>query len=127
VQLTLEKFKYAFGNELSEEESAELYRRWAIPGPARVLFQAAFANLVPHSPAEINTGNDSRGPLLLIAGEKDHTVPPVVTRWTYKLYRHSPAVTELVQMPGRGHSLTIDHGWREVADTSLHWLRGHVQ
>ncbi|HEX7488679.1 MAG TPA: alpha/beta fold hydrolase [Anaeromyxobacteraceae bacterium] len=125
IPLTAEEFRYGFGNAVSPEEAAELYERWAIPGPGRPLFQAAFANITPHSAAAVDTHNQARGPLLLIAGEKDHVVPPVVTRATLKQYRSSAAVTELEELPGRGHSLTIDHGWREVADTALAWLARH--
>ncbi|GAA2569109.1 alpha/beta fold hydrolase [Winogradskya consettensis] len=125
VSLTAEQFRYGFGNAISEEESAGLYDRWTIPAPGRPLFEAAAANFSLHSPAAVDTGNTSRGPLLLIAGGKDHTVPEVITEATAKQYRHSPAVTELVAFPDRGHSLTIDNGWREVAQTSLDWL--HAQ
>jgi pimeloyl-ACP methyl ester carboxylesterase len=125
VALTADEFRYAFGNAVSADEAVELHRRWAIPGPGRPLFQAAFANFLPRSAAGVDTGNATRGPLLLIAGQNDHVVPPVVTRATLKQYRHSPAVTDLVQLPGRGHSLTIDGGWREVAEAALVWLRRH--
>ena len=123
VALSAAQFRYGFANAVSAAEAAELYQRWAIPGPGRPLFQAAFANFVPNSPAKVDTGNATRGPLLLIAGEKDHIVPPVVTRATLKQYRHSAAVTELKEIRGRGHSLTIDSGWREVANTALAWLK----
>ncbi|GAA1123386.1 alpha/beta fold hydrolase [Kribbella jejuensis] len=124
VSLTAEQFKFAFANAVSDEESAELYNRWTIPAPGRPLFEAAAANFSPHSPAEVNTGNQGRGPLLLIASGKDHTVPESVTRATLKQYRHSEAVTELQTFPDRGHSLVIDSGWGEIADTCLTWLRG---
>ncbi len=81
------------------------------------------ANFALHSEAKVNTANNKRGPLLLISGTADHTVPDVVTRSTMKQYRHSTAVTELKQFEGRGHSLTIDSGWKEVADTVLGWLK----
>jgi pimeloyl-ACP methyl ester carboxylesterase len=116
------KFRFGFGNALSEEESAELYGKWAIPSPALPLFEAAVANFSLHSQAKINTGNQTRGPLLLISGAEDHTVPDVSTRSTLKQYRHSTAVTELRQFEHRGHSLTIDSGWKEVADAILRWL-----
>ncbi|MEV6824029.1 alpha/beta fold hydrolase [Amycolatopsis sp. NPDC051102] len=122
VSLTEKEFRFGFGNALSEEESAGLHRRWTIPSPARPLFQAAAANFVLHSQAQVDTGREDRGPLLLISGTADHTVPDVVTRSTFKQYRDSTAVTELKQFEGRGHSLTIDHGWREVADAVLGWL-----
>jgi pimeloyl-ACP methyl ester carboxylesterase len=123
VSLTESEFRYGFGNAVSEEESARLYERWSIPSPARPLFQAAAANFVMHSQAAVNTARQDRGPLLLISGTADHTVPDVVTRSTLKQYRDSTAVTELKKFEGRGHSLTIDSGWRDVADAVLDWLR----
>jgi alpha-beta hydrolase superfamily lysophospholipase len=125
VSLTEKEFRYSFGNTLSEEESQALYQRWAIPSPARPLFQAAAANFVLHSQAKVDTHRAERGPLLLISGTADHTVPDVVTRSTLKQYRDSMAVTELRQFEGRGHSLTIDAGWKDVADAALEWLRSH--
>lgn len=125
VSLTREEFRYGFGNAVSEEESDALYEAWTIPSPARPLFQAAAANFSLHSPAAVETGNRDRGPLLLISGLEDHTVPDVVTRSTLKQYRSSDAVTELKQFEGRGHSLTIDSGWRQVADAVLGWLKEH--
>jgi pimeloyl-ACP methyl ester carboxylesterase len=122
VALTESQFRYGFGNALSVEESAQLYNLWNIPSPARPLFQAAVANFAPHSAANIDTHTGNRGPLLLISGSEDHTVPAVVTRAAHKLYRHSSATTDYRQIEGRGHSLTIDSGWREVADVALSWL-----
>jgi pimeloyl-ACP methyl ester carboxylesterase len=94
-----------------------------IPSPARPLFEAAFANFFPKSPAKVDVGNSERGPLLFVSGRQDHTVPDVVTRAAFKLYRQSSAVTELQQFD-RGHSLTVDRGWREIAQACLDWLRG---
>ena len=127
VALTQKEFRFGFGNALTEEESNELFEKWTIPSPARPLLQAAAANFALHSEAKVNTDNETRGPLLLISGTADHTVPDVVTRSTLKQYRDSAAVTELKQFQGRGHSLTIDNGWKEVADAVLDWLKtnGH--
>jgi pimeloyl-ACP methyl ester carboxylesterase len=122
VSLTREQFKFGFGNELTGAESGHLFETWAIPAPARPLFQAATANFSLHSQAKVDTDNETRGPLLLISGVADHTVPDVTTRSTLKQYRHSAAVTELQQFQGRGHSLTIDSGWRDVAEASRRWL-----
>jgi len=122
ISLTRKEFRFGFGNAVTEEESDALYDQWTIPSPARPLFQAAAANFVMHSEAKVDTGNPNRGPLLLISGTADHTVPDVVTRSTLKQYRDSTAVTELRQFEGRGHSLTIDSGWREVAAAVLGWL-----
>jgi pimeloyl-ACP methyl ester carboxylesterase len=123
VWLTKEQFRYGFGNALPDAESDELWEKWAIPSPGKPLFEAALANLEPHSPAAVDRKSGTRGPLLITAGEKDHTVPAAVSRQTQKLYNKSSAVTDLRSFD-RGHSLTIDGGWREVADSVLDWLGG---
>jgi alpha-beta hydrolase superfamily lysophospholipase len=123
VSLTQKEFRFGFGNALTEEESVALFQKWTIPSPARPLFQAAVANFALHSEAKVNTANSKRGPLLLVSGTADHTVPDVVTQSTMKQYRRSTAVTELRQFEGRGHSLTIDSGWKDVADSVLAWLK----
>jgi pimeloyl-ACP methyl ester carboxylesterase len=123
VSLTAEQFRFAFGNAIPPEESDSLFEQWAIPAPGKPLFEAAAANFNPHSPAKVATDNSGRGPLLLIMGGKDNTVPEAVTKSTLKQYRHSEAVTEIVEFPDRAHSLTIDHGWRDVADRCLAWLK----
>jgi non-heme chloroperoxidase len=126
VALNRAQFRYGFGNALTEEESDELYERCATPSPGRPLFEAAFANFTPSSPAKVDVRNATRGPLLLTLGGKDHTVAPAIVRTTARLYRKSPAVTELRQYPERGHSLCIDSGWRTVADDVLAWLRART-
>ncbi|SEP99855.1 alpha/beta hydrolase [Microlunatus flavus] len=122
VSLTREQFRYAFGNALSAAESDALHERWTIPSPGRPLFQAATANLSRTSEAAVDTARSPRGPLLVIAGGRDHTVPAVSARATFRLYDRSSALTELRELPDRGHSLTIDHGWPEVADLVVSWL-----
>ena len=122
VTLTADQFRYSFGNAVSEDESNALYEQWTIAAPGRPLFEAAAANFSLHSPAKVETGNESRGPLLLIMGGQDHTVPEAITKATVKQYRHSSAVTELMEFADRGHSLTIDSGWKDVADGCLSWL-----
>src|SRR4051812_38660099 len=122
VSLTPEQFRYAFANAVPEEESDQLHERWTIPAPGKPLFEAATANFSLHSPAEVNTHNDHRGPLLLVMGGRDRTVPEAITQATLKQYRGSTAVTELIEFESRGHSLTIDHGWPEVAEATLLWL-----
>jgi alpha-beta hydrolase superfamily lysophospholipase len=123
VSLTADEFRYSFGNAVSAEESQQLYDRWTIPSPGKPLFEAAASNFSLHSPAKVDTDNEGRGPLLLVMGGKDHTVPEVITKATAKQYRHSSAVTDLLEFADRGHSLTVDSGWREVADASLAWLK----
>jgi hypothetical protein len=122
VSLTAEQFRYSFGNALTDEESNTLYEQWTIPAPGKPLFEASGANFSPHSPAKVETDNAGRGPLLLIAGGKDHTVPETITKSTLKQYRHSEAVTDFHEFDDRGHSLTIDSGWRDVAEYCLGWL-----
>jgi alpha-beta hydrolase superfamily lysophospholipase len=126
VSLTPEQFRYAFGNGISEEESTALYEKWTIPAPGKPLFQAATANINPHAETAVDVRNDERGPLLLIMGGMDHTVPEAITKATMKQYRHSSALTETMEFPDRGHSLTIDHGWQEVADAIIDWLAAKV-
>ena len=105
VALTQKQFRYGFGNALSEAESNELFEKWTIPSPGKPLFEAAAADFSPHSPAKVNTDNTTRGPLLITAGGKDHTVPASISRTTRKLYHKSPAVTDLREFADRGHSL----------------------
>ena len=122
VSLTADQFAYSFGNALPRAESDALFDRWAIPAPGRPLFEAAAANFSLHSPAKVDTENSARGPLLLMMGGQDHTVPEAITKSTLKQYRDSTAVTDLVEFEDRGHSLTIDHGWSEIAQSCLSWL-----
>jgi non-heme chloroperoxidase len=126
VSLTYEQFRYGFTNALEEDEARELYEKYAVPGSGRPVFQAATANLNPWTEDQVNPKNPKRGPLLLIAGEKDHTVPLAVVKAAYQLQQHNPAVTEFRQIAGRGHSLTIDHGWREVAEFALTFIRQNL-
>jgi non-heme chloroperoxidase len=123
VSLTRQQFRYGFGNAISESESNELYDKWNIPSPGKPLFEAASANFAPRSPAKINVKHPTRGPLLITAGGKDHTVPASISKSTRKQYHKSQAITDLKEFPDRGHSLGIDHGWREVADSVLAWLK----
>ena len=122
VSLTEEQFRYGFANAVSADESQDLYERWTIPSPGKPLFEAVTANLSRNSPAKVDTRKAPRGPLLVTAGGNDRTVPAAVSRATVKLYRHSSAVTDLRAFPDRGHSLTIDSGWSDVADVALAWL-----
>jgi len=122
VSLTAEQFRYAFGNAIDPAESDELHTKWAIPAPGKPLFQAAAANLSVHSEAKVDTDNPDRGPLLLIMGGQDHTVPEAITKSTFKQYRQSSAVTDMLEFPDRGHSLVIDRGWPTVAEACLEWL-----
>jgi len=123
VSLTEPQFRFGFTNAVSEQEARELYARYAMPAPGRPLFQAATATFNPNSATKVNVANATRGPLLLISGAQDNTVPPVLVKSALKAYRTSPAVTERKEFAGRGHSLTIDSGWRELAEYCLGWLQ----
>ena len=123
VTLTLEEFKYGWANALSDEEAAQLHEEFHVAAPGAPLFEAASANLNPFSEVKVKTKKaEDRGPLLLISGEKDHTVPWAITNSSYKRQKRNDAVTEITEMPDRGHSLTIDHGWQEVAQTALDFV-----
>lgn len=123
VSLTEPQFRFGFTNAVSEQEAKELYAKYAMPAPGRPLFQAATATFNPNSATKVNVENATRGPLLLISGAEDHTVPPVLVKSTLKNYSKSPAVTEIKEFAGRGHSLTIDSGWHELAEYCLTWLQ----
>ena len=126
VPLTYDQFRYAFANAVDEDEAQQLYDMYAVPAPGAPLFQSASANFNPWTEAKVDHENPERGPLLIISGEKDHTVPPAVADAAYKKQKHNPGVTETVEMPNRGHSLVIDSGWQEVAETSLAFIKQFV-
>jgi non-heme chloroperoxidase len=126
VPLTYEQFRFAFANAVSEEEARELYDTFAVPASGAPLFQAATANLNPWTEAKVDTKNPDRGPLLIVSGEKDNTVPWAIANASYKRQKRNDGVTEIVEIPNRGHGLTIDGGWREVAETALGFVRRFV-
>lgn len=123
VPLTFDQFRFGFANAVPAEEAQQLYDTFAVPAPGAPLFQAAAANLNPWSEAKVDTGNPERGPMLIISGEKDNTVPRSISEATYHQQQKNSDVTEFVEIPGRGHALTIDSGWRDVAETSLKFVQ----
>jgi non-heme chloroperoxidase len=127
VPLTYEQFRFGFANAVTEDEARELYATFAVPASGVPLFQAATANLNPWTEAKANYTSPDRGPLLLISGEKDNTVPWAIANASYKKQKHNQAVTEIVEIPNRGHSLVIDSGWREVADTALSFVQRFIK
>jgi pimeloyl-ACP methyl ester carboxylesterase len=127
VPLTYGQFRFAFANAVSEDEAKQLYETFAVPASGAPLFQAATANLNPWTEAKVDSKNPDRGPLLIISGEKDHTVPWAIANASYKRQKRNQAVTEIIEIPNRGHALTVDSGWREVADTALTFIRRFVQ
>jgi non-heme chloroperoxidase len=126
VPLTYDQFRFSFANAVSEDEAKQLYDAFAVPAPGAPLFQAATANLNPWTEAKVNSKNPDRGPLLIISGEKDNTVPWAIANASYKKQKRNEGVTEIVEMKNRGHALTIDSGWREVADTALAFVKRFV-
>jgi non-heme chloroperoxidase len=126
VPLTYEQFRFGFANAVSEDEAKQLYDAYAVPAPGAPLFQAATANLNPWTEAKVNSRNPDRGPLLIISGEKDNTVPWAIANASYKKQKRNEGVTEIVEMKGRGHALTIDSGWREVAEKALEFVKRYA-
>lgn len=126
VPLTYDQFRFAFANAVSEEEAKQLYVTFAVPASGAPLFQAATANLNPWTEAKVDSKNADRGPLLIISGERDHTVPWAIANASFKKQKRNAGVTEIVEIPNRGHSLTIDSGWREVADKALTFVQRFV-
>jgi non-heme chloroperoxidase len=126
VPLTYDQFRFAFANAVDEDEAKQLYETFAVPASGVPLFQAAAANFNPRTEAKVDTENPDRGPLLIISGGKDNTVPRAISEAAFKRQKRNPGVTEFVEIPDRGHALTIDHGWREVADTALRFIQRHT-
>jgi pimeloyl-ACP methyl ester carboxylesterase len=127
VPLTFDQFRFGFANAVSEEEAHQLYADFAVPASGIPLFQAATANLNPWTEAKVDTKNPDRGPLLVISGEKDNTVPWAIANGDFKRQKHNKGLTEIVEIPDRGHALVIDSGWREVADTALAFVQRIVK
>jgi non-heme chloroperoxidase len=123
VTLTLDQFRYGWANAVDEMEAKRLYEEFHVAAPGLPIFQAAMANLNPGAETRVDTGNPERGPLLIFTGEKDHAVPPAMSNAAFKKQQRNPGVTELAEMPNRGHSLIIDSGWREVADRALEFVK----
>lgn len=123
VPLTFDQFRYGFANAVTEDEARELYETFAVPAAGKPLFQAAFANLNPWTEANVDTANPARGPLLIMSGEKDHTVPWSIANASFKQQSDNAGITEIVEIPDRGHSLTIDGGWRDVAKKALEFVQ----
>ncbi len=127
VMLTYQQFRYSFANAVVEDQAKRLYDTYAVPAPGRPVFQAAVANLNPWTEVQADRENPDRGPMLIISGQRDHTSPPVINRAMYRKQRRNAATTEFSEIPGRGHSLTIDDGWRDVADTALAFIQRFVK
>jgi non-heme chloroperoxidase len=123
VPLTYDEFRFGFANAVDEDEAKALFEEFAVPAPGAPLFQAAIANLNPWTEAKVDTENPDRGPLLLISGETDNIVPWAIVNASFKRQKRNAGVTEIVQIPNRGHALTIDSGWREVAATALEFIK----
>jgi len=123
VALSFEQFQYGFANAVSQPEAQELFENFAVPGPGAPLFQAAAANLNPWTEDQVDTENPDRGPMLIVSAAQDHTVPVAVSKAAFERQSRNIDLTEYIEMPGRGHALTIDHGWRSVAATALAFVR----
>jgi pimeloyl-ACP methyl ester carboxylesterase len=126
IPLTFDQFRYSFANAVDEDEAKRLYETYSVPGPGEPIFQAASANFNPWTEAKVDTKNPKRGPLLIVSGEKDHTVPPAIAKASYKKERKNEGVTEFATVRGRGHALIIDSGWRDVAEIALAFVKRFV-
>jgi non-heme chloroperoxidase len=123
IPLTFEQFRYAFANAVTDLEAKQLFETYAVPASGAPLFQAATANFNPRTEAKVDTASPGRGPMLIVSGEKDHTVPHSISDAIFDKQKRNEGVTEFVEIANRGHSLTIDGGWREVADTALTFVQ----
>jgi len=123
VTLTYEQFRYSFANAVSEDEARRLYEAYPVPGSGMPLFQAATANFNPLTEAKVDSTNPRRGPMLIITGEKDHIAPSAIARASYKKQRRNLAVTNIQEIPDRGHSLVFDSGWQDVAEAALAFIK----
>src|SRR5918997_1012850 len=95
VTLTLDQFKYGWANALDDEEAERLYETYHVATPGVALMQMANANLNPRTEAKLDPKNPDRGPLLIIEGENDHTVPWATANASFKRQRQNQAVTEI--------------------------------
>ncbi|MCU1580674.1 MAG: non-heme chloroperoxidase [Microbacteriaceae bacterium] len=125
VSLTFEQFSYGWANALPEDEARALYEEFHVPAAGAPLFQAATANINPWTEAKVDTSNPDRGPLLIVSGQADHTVPLAITHAMFEVQRKNASTTEIIELADRGHSLTIDHGWKQVAEVSLKFVADH--
>ena len=126
IPLTYEQFRYAFANAVDEEQAKRLYERFCVPAPGEPLFQAAAANLNPWTEVKVDSKNPDRGPMLIIGGGKDHTVPLSIAKSSFKHEQDNEGVTEMVELADRGHAMVIDDNWQEVAETALKFVERFV-
>jgi pimeloyl-ACP methyl ester carboxylesterase len=126
VPLTFDEFRYGFANAVSQHEAQEMYEQFAVPGSGAPVFQATNAIFNPWSETTVDSDNLHRGPMLIIGAEEDHTVPVAVSKSAFKHQQQNVNVTEYIEMAGRGHALTIDHGWRDVAEAALTFIKRFV-
>ena len=126
ITLTFDQFRYGWTNALDEAEAMELYDKFHVAGSGVSLVQMGNANINPWTESKVDIKNPDRGPLLIIDGEKDHTVPWAIAKAAYDRQKQNSGVPEIGKVPNRGHSLSIDHGWREVAETALAFVKRFV-
>lgn len=122
VMLTYKQFRYAFANAVDADEARWLYDLYAVPAGGRPLFQTVLANCNPYTDARVDLANPDRGPMKIISGRLDRIVPWSLARAAFKRQQLNPAHTEFFEVLGRGHSLVIDSGWRDVADSALRFV-----
>jgi non-heme chloroperoxidase len=126
VPLTYDQFRYSFANTSTEEEAKQLYNEFSVPGSGVPLFQAASANFNPWTEAKVDHKNPDRGPMLIAYGSEDHVSPKAINEAIFKKQEKNKGVTELVEIEGASHGLTISSGWRPVCDTALKFVQRFV-
>jgi pimeloyl-ACP methyl ester carboxylesterase len=117
--LTSNQFHQAFANTTWEAASVAAFELYIVPAPKRILLQAAFANLIPDAPTTVSFQNDSRAPLLLVAGGKDQVAPSSLVKANFELYRESKAETDYKEFPDQSHFALLQE--TEIADYVLGW------
>lgn len=126
IPLTYDQFQYSFANTVPEEEAKQLYNEFSVPGAGVPLFQAAAANLNPWTEAKVDHKNPDRGPMLIAYGSEDHVSPKAISEAIFKKQEKNKGVTEITELEGASHGLTIDHTWRKSCDTALEFVKRYV-
>jgi pimeloyl-ACP methyl ester carboxylesterase len=118
--LTAKQFHYAFCNTMSREESDKAYERNHVPAANHALFDVGLATFTRSAPTKVDFTRDDRAPMLSIAFEQDHIVPPKAARHNVEKYSNPKVITAFKEFPGRPHFPGAP-GWEEVADYAIEW------
>src|SRR5205807_3234883 len=119
--LTPQQFHYTFANTLGDAASVAAFERYIVPAPNRILRQVALANFSPKAPGTVRFHNDSRAPLLLVAGGRDRVVPISMVKANFNSYRESKAETDYKEFPEQTHFTLVHDVLQKVPDYVLGW------